>query len=229
MKCNYFRFTGGVVKKTALAAVIGVCFCFNVTSASAEDEAMKKGYVAIKGGSFMPNRDSGDGTSSSTGGLVNFDSGFNFEVAAGSRMTENFAIEAGIGVYGTKLKDEVGNRLSSTAAVAAIPITFSAIAIVPLKKVDLYAGAGIGLYTAALATSTATRYGTIDTDYKSESFGYHVFCGIDLNLSSNVAIGAEYKYVNSEAEFTPDSDLYSDKLTMQIGGSMVNAGLKFRF
>lgn len=218
------------MKKTVLAAVLGVCFCFNVASASGEDEAMKKGYVAIKGGSFMPNRDSGDGTSSSTGGLVNFDSGFNVELSAGHKITENFAIEAGLGVYGTKLKDEVSSRLSSTAAVAVVPITFSAIAIVPVSKVDLYAGAGIGLYTAALATSTATRYGTIDTDYKAEAFGYQVFCGMDINLSPYVAISAEYKYVNSEAEFTPDSDLYSNyKLKMQIGGSMINGGLKFRF
>ncbi len=208
-----------------VSSFIGACLCINVSVAHAEDEVMKTSYVSIKGGAFIPNKDGG--ANDSDGGLVNFDSGYNFEASYGFRFNKYFALETGLGVYLTDTKETVRTSYSATnARIVVVPMTVSALVFLPLQKVDFFAGAGFGYYSAAYRTETSSAYGNVSTDDTAGAFGYQVLGGIDFNFTPRFAIGGEVKYVQAKPEFTFPM---STNIKVNVGGTIINGGVKFRF
>ncbi len=176
------------------------------------------GYIALRGGAFSPNSDEE--------GLKDFDTGYNIEVAYGYKINPNFAVEGGIGRYSSEYEETVtiyGVDYSATATASAIPITVTAKGIIPLPgdKVEFYGGVGIGLY---LATSEAEIAG-VSMSYDANAFGFHVVGGADFNISDNIAIGGEIKWVSVEPEF----DIVGVKYDTPYGGLIFNAGVKYKF
>jgi len=195
--------------KKVLLAVVMFAMVFAAVPVFAENS-----YVSLRAGAFSPNSDDN--------GLKDFDTGYNVEVAYGYKIMPNFAVEGGIGRYSAEYSETIyGVSYSSTASV--IPITATAKGILPIAddQFELYGGAGIGLY---MATAEAEAAG-VSMSYDANAFGFHVVGGADFNVSDNIAIGGEVKWVSVEPEF----DVLGVKYDTPYGGIIFNAGVTYKF
>lgn len=210
------------MKKTFLLLCL---FLVSVSTSFADDS-----YVSVKGGLFLPNSD--------MPGLKNFKKGYNFELAVGAKIHPNIAIEAAAGYYQTEIKDNFVDTYydyyndayyTTTPTVSAIPVTLTIKGIIPLGKVDLFAGAGAGYYYTMLENKVkdldGAVLGNLDETYNASAFGYHFVGGVDFNITDSVAIGAEIKQVYVK----PESDISGYKQKVNMGGTIANAGVKFKF
>ncbi len=231
---------------------IAICLiCVSLTAvAYADDEPMKKSYVAIKGGVFKNiAQNSGVASSAYTGTNYDYDLGrlsekaYNVEVALGYRFFKFFGAELGTGYY-TARNAESGNDYYKQMQV--IPITLNGIFTIPIGSVvNIFAGVGCGYYMEkAKFGYTGSGWGytgsyyypgyPIYGDYKVTStprwnkyntMGAQALAGIDINLTDSISIGGEYKYMYAPSKFKDDDD-NSHK---QMGGQLFNVGVKFRY
>lgn len=82
--------------------------------------------------------------------------------------------------------------------------------------VQLYAGAGAGLYISKLTLSASTL-GFIGTyEVQSNDMGFSYFYGLGLKLSNANYLGIEYRYLALDASLTPVTTS-----TVKIGGELV--------
>jgi len=71
--------------------------------------------------------------------------------------------------------------------------------ILPLDNVDLFAGAGLGLYTTNLnVEGTSAKIDESDTD-----LGIQAVLGADVFVSNRVSVGLEYRWLKLDANFQP--------------------------
>jgi len=87
--------------------------------------------------------------------------------------------------------------------------------ILPLNKIELYAGGGVGAYHTSLRTK--------DNPFKSDEehdtdFGYQGLVGADYFVTRNFSIGLEYRRLKVEADLDPT-----------IAGGKIDAGGDFLF
>jgi opacity protein-like surface antigen len=203
------------MKKIVLLTVVAGLFGANIAMASGDDgtavneEPLKKGYFALKVGRFNPNTDYG----STTSGLKNFDSDMNYEVAFGSRGSKYFAFDLGLGYYTSP------GKKSSVSKVSVYDATVSAIGILPISSVDLFAGIGAGVYYANLKDSI--------NDTTSGAFGYQFLGGADINITNSIAIGGEVKYSSAKPEYEIVGT--GSKLKLNVGGTTYSGVIKFRY
>jgi len=177
-------------------SVITMAIMLGATSVYA---AGPNNYVGVKLGAFFPNSDSD--------GLENFKTGFNGEIDYGYKFIPNFALEAGVGWYSAVDKD------NSDIKVTVVPVTLTAIGILPIDQIDLIGGVGLGYYSAkAEAPGFSEDKGAV---------GYHLLIGADYNLTNEVALGLEGKWFQSKPKFN-DTDT-------DVGGIDLNLGVKYRF
>ena len=185
-------------------------------------------YIAAKAGAYFPTGDLDD---------LDFDTGFNGEIVYGYRFNPNFALEGGVGYFQSNsevsgtITDPVIGTVTGTVDMDlwTVPVTVTAKGIYPIDNVELFAGAGIGLYFVNLdldASGTisggalGTISGTISTDDDDTIFGGHILAGANVNITPNVFIGIEGKYIiTDEAEFfgVKFSELDGFILTGNIG------------
>jgi opacity protein-like surface antigen len=170
----------------ALLAAVGVVTAIPASAA--------ENYAMVKGGFYTPNSHD----------LKDFASGFHGEAALGLGVAPNLAGEVGVGYFRTE---------HSGAKVSAVPFTATAKALLPLDAVQLYAGAGLGVYP-----STLDRGGDTST---STAFGYHVLMGGQADVTKNVFVGGEFKYLWATASF--------DSVDVRLDGyaTTITVGLRF--
>lgn len=185
--------------------------------------AQGNNYVDIKLGLFQPNDE--------TSGLKDFDTGGNFEVVFGHKFNPNLAIEWGIGYYSSEYSEEgyvcygyycYPGKLELTAS--AIPITVTLKGVAPLSpQVELYGGAGLGLYLATLeADLTVYGIGSVASASENDSpLGFHIVGGGTFYLSDTMGLGMEIKWFTVEPDFGLGG--------VEYGGRVFNAGLRFKF
>jgi len=149
-------------------------------------------YFAIKAGIFTP-----------TGDLEDFDNAFQGEIAIGHNFNPNFGLEFGIGRFETDATygyggydSEIGNWSGSeTDEVTVTPVTITARGIIPIDKLSLYAGAGVGLYfaTGEVAVTGTSDIGNVSFSGDDDDMvpGVHVLAGIEYNLTPEVFAGIE--------------------------------------
>jgi outer membrane protein W len=219
------KIIGGKKMKKSLASIFVtmiLIILFSVTNAFAQESS----YFALKGGIFSPN--------SEEKGLKDFDTGYNIEVAYGYKVNPNFAIEAGIGKYSSEYSEsgyvEVDGWLypgSITLTASAIPITLTLKGIAPLSygKVELYGGGGIGYYLSTMEAKVTIGGYSESESWDASALGFHLVGGGDFYVSEKVALGLEVKWFQVKPEF--DYDGYKEKTN--LGGTIFNAFLKFRF
>jgi opacity protein-like surface antigen len=190
-----------------LVVVVSSVLCLGfVTTVQASDEPIKNVYLAIKGGVFLPN--------SETSGLKNYDNGYNGDAALGIRFNNFFGIELGAGYIEAKMKKPFDDN-----KVKIIPITGNAILTIPLGSVvNLFAGGGAGYYMAKFA-------GGGGSDESKNVLGYQALGGIDFNLGESFSIGGEIKRFWAKPEFEGNNT----KVKVDVGGTVVDAGIKLRF
>jgi opacity protein-like surface antigen len=74
----------------------------------------------------------------------------------------------------------------------------------PLDRVDLYAGAGLGLYSTTLKVSGTSGGGApIKIDETDDDVGYQLLLGADVYVSRRITVGLEYRWLKLDASFEP--------------------------
>ena len=159
-------------------------------------------------GIFDPNDDDFDG-------LRSYDSGGNFDIGIGSRVSPLFAVDGTFGGYGA-------DRGSDEATV--VPLTIGGRLIIPHPFFEPYVGAGLGLYFSSLDEGPGTISSGIDDT--SADFGGYLSVGLDLWLNPRVALNFEGKYHWVEPTFQDNSGRDFD---VNMGGWTANLGVRVAF
>lgn len=141
---------------------------------------------------------------SETDGLEFFDSGLNFDVGIGSRVTPVLAVEGAVGSYST-------DRDGYTATV--VPLTIGFRVIVPSTVFEPYIGGGVGIYFSDVDAPIAI--GTEST------LGVYGAAGIDAWLNPRMALNFEGKYHWANPSIGP--------IDVNVGGWTLNLGIRISF
>jgi hypothetical protein len=144
-------------------------------------------------------------------GLRGYDSGGNFDIGVGSRVSPLFAIDGTFGGYGTDLGPN---------EVTVVPLTIGARLIIPHPFIEPYVGAGLGLYFSSLDEPVS---GIDDT---SSDFGGYLSIGADFWLNPRVALNFEGKYHWVDPSF---EDNLGNSFDVNLGGWTANLGVRVAF
>jgi Outer membrane protein beta-barrel domain len=158
-------------------------------------------------GIFDPNTD--------VDGLDGYDTGGNFDLGIGSRVSPLFAIDGTFGGFASE-------RGSDEATV--VPLTIGGRLIIPHPFFEPYVGGGIGLYFSSLDEPRADP--NFDIDDTSADFGGYLSLGLDLWLNPRVALNFEGKYHWVEPTFEASSGREFD---VDMGGWTANLGVRVAF
>ncbi len=143
-------------------------------------------------------------------GLRGYDSGMNFDLGVGSRVSPVFAVDGTFGAYGAK-------RGSNEATV--VPLTIGGRLIVPHPFIEPYVGAGLGLYFSSLDEPINA------IDDTSADFGGYLSAGLDMWLNPRAALNFEGKY----HWVTPTFQSNGYDVDVDLGGWTVNLGVRVAF
>lgn len=216
------------MNKRTMVAVSLMVAVLSAGSAMAADQT----YLAVRGGVFMPNSEEGDDYQ----GLSYFDSGYNFELAAGYRPVPYAAIEVGTGIYSA---EGTINRQNFTIdrTLYGVPITLTVKGIQEFDRLILSAGAGLGLYQGFMDnTVTFTNQSPgVDESNHGSAVGYQVVFDADFKLNDQWAVGANFRWCSAKPEIelvtvSPDgTQTLPTKEKWEIGGTTANIGVKYSF
>lgn len=189
-------------------------------------------YVAVKGGGFFPNGRGGS-TTSSENGFSNFSQGFNGEVAVGIRPESYAALELGGGYYSTDADIAETSGYTNRFTASAVPVTLTAKGILPYGRLEAFAGAGIGYWSARLRYqqfNTGTGKPSEERNVNAGALGYLVVAGADYRLTDRIDLGTEAKWSSARPEFDfTETQTFGKKVKWEFGGTAVNLVVKYRF
>jgi len=202
---------GGKMKK--YWALIGILvLAIGVAPAQGADF---RSYVVGKLGSYSP----------SSGDLSGYSTGMNGEIGLGHYINPHLALELGVGYFETKGDVTVisGGVYFGNEKIEVTPLTMSLKACLPIDGwMEIYGIGGVGAYFVQDSINAFNSgLGNLRLDDNTTAFGTHLGGGINFNLSSNVFVGGEFKYVWSTAK------LYGDNVSLD--GVRVTGNLGFRF
>lgn len=177
---------------------------------SSATESDPKNYLLLKLGAYSPQHDH----------LDYFDEGFNGEFYYGRYFHKNFASELGFGYFTSSGKKSYSVTSPTPGATATllqedqlkvVDILYTVKGILPIGRLELFAGPGIGVYFAKVnsvvtITTTIPLVGTVVTkeagdDLKS-AFGLHVLAGANFNITPEWFVGVEGKYFWAKTDKT---------------------------
>ena len=158
-------------------------------------------------GIFEPNSDAD--------GLDGYDSGLNFDLGVGSRVSPVFAVEGTFGAYGAE-------RGPDEATV--VPLTIGGRLILPHPFIEPYVGAGLGIYFSSLKEDPVPGFTGIDDD--SADFGGYLSAGLDLWLSPRSALNFEGRYHYLDPTFHSNA---GNSFDVNMGGWTLNLGVRVAF
>ncbi len=161
---------------------------------------------------------------------THFDTGWTGEISFGRYFHRNFAVELGVGYLETDGDDanfRAPGAYGADLEIRAIPVTLTAKGVLPLRNVDLFAAIGVGFYFV-MADADVTTYpiGSDSFDDDDIVFGFHGGLGANFNITQNIFIGMEGKYLWARPEFEGtilgrrwefDADLDGFTITINIG------------
>jgi opacity protein-like surface antigen len=148
-------------------------------------------------------------------GLRGYDSGGNFDIGVGSRVSPLFALDGTFGGYGA-------DRGSDEARV--VPLTIGGRLIIPHPFIEPYVGAGVGLYFSSLEEAPTPVFSGIDDT--STDVGGYLSLGADFWLNPRVALNFEGKYHWVDPTFETNAGSDED---VDLSGWAVNLGVRFSF
>jgi opacity protein-like surface antigen len=129
--------------------------------------------------------------------VANPDNQFGLGFSGGYRLTKFIGLEAdGLFSYqefdtppsagGTRRSDLYSNGVSGVVKL-----------FLPLNRVELYAGGGIGVYRSWVDIDGPL----LETDADDTNIGYQLLAGADFFVSRRISIGVEYRRLELEADF----------------------------
>lgn len=147
------------------------------------------------------------------------DGNFYYGLQMRARMSPAVGLEGSVEYRpGTETGVEIGG-VSQSYETKFVPVTGSLMLFIPAEGISPYALGGIGAYYTIYDAD-----GDFVDDWDSEfNFGYHAGLGLELNMSSNAALGIDYRYLflTPENENAPEDADYS--------GNVFTASLMFYF
>ena len=163
-------------------------------------------YVALKLGAYLPQHDD----------MEMFNDDISGEIAVGQYYNPNVAFELGFGYFRTKA-DEGGVK----GEITSFPVLLSIKGAVPIGDAELYALVGGGLYMTKLELSSSGDL----VDDTNTAFGVHLGAGGNINISKNVFLGVEAKYIL----VTPSFEISGYHQDVHIDGIQATANIGYRF
>ncbi len=158
-------------------------------------------------GLFEPN-DSRDG-------LRGYDTGGNFDIGIGSRVSPFLAIEGSFGAFSADRGPD---------DVTVVPLTFGLRLIIPNPIIEPYVGGGVGLYSANLKEVASPGFSGIDDS--DSTFGGYGSIGLDAWLNPRMALNFEGKYHWAEPTFT---SVAGNQFDVNVDGWTINLGIRISF
>ena len=121
-------------------------------------------------------------------------------LSGGYRLSPNIALEID-GLFSSQKIDRLttipvtsGNTYLQSGGLGGV-VKF----ILPLNRVELYAGGGAGVYTTQLHAQGSSY----DAWQNDTNIGYQALLGADYFISRNFSVGLEYRIFKLEADFSP--------------------------
>jgi len=156
-------------------------------------------YLALKGGIYSP---------SATFNISNVDvettfdgdtqTGVDGELAIGHYFLPTLALELGVGYFKGKGTFDAENATVTPRKMDfnVVPVIVSAKALIPAGRVDPYGELGIGAYFTDFNVAD-----NLNTFNGTTTFGIHTGAGLNVNVSQNVFVGVEGRYVWADPSF----------------------------
>jgi len=166
--------------------------------------------------------------------MTGFGGGPNGEVSFGHYFNPYFAGEIGIGYFrvdgesnGTILG---GLLVTEKDKLTVYPVTVTGKGIIPFQKGELYGGVGLGVYFAELEAEIGNLgLGQESHTSRDTAFGTHILFGGNYNITPNIYIGGEMKYILARATF--NATYFGFPLTghTKMDGLITTVNLGYRF
>ena len=139
--------------------------------------------------------------------LANQDGDFGFSVSGGYRLTPHIALEVDAllahqdfdtpATIPAPFLGSVDSRADLYSNGIGVLVKF----ILPLNRVELYAGAGLGAYVSTLRVEGTVLGAPSTIEDDDTDIGYQALVGADLFVSRYVSVGLEYRRLELEASF----------------------------
>jgi opacity protein-like surface antigen len=162
--------------------------------------------------------------------LVNQDGHFGLAIGGGYRLTPHVALEIdglfasqGIDTPATIPVSALGTA-DSRASLYSGGIGGLVKFILPLDRVELYVGGGLGLYTTTLLVEGSLQGAHTELTENDSDAGFQAVAGADFFVSRHVSVGLEYRRLKLDANL---GDLIPGGLDM--GGDFFFATVRGHF
>lgn len=193
-------------------------FCMGARAFSADDSLSKypDDYISVKAGVYYPSQNY-DIENFNGGSTTHLDSktGFAGEVALGHYFFPYLAAELSAGYFESK---GLAAAQPGATKFKVVPVVLTGKVLVPVGPIEPYGEFGIGAYISELNVSGNTGNFSGSTRI---TYGLHAGAGLNINLSSNVFIGVEGKYLWAKPSFGGQD--------VRLDGFIATGVLGFRF
>lgn len=124
------------------------------------------------------------------------DPGFAFGGAFGARFTPYLGVDGGVGYVRA-----TGTQAGAKLTVSDFPLTANLRLRAPLKVVEPFLAAGVGLHVATLATEVPGLTAPVSSSRTAVAFGAQISAGIGFHLSPTMLFGAAVERTFVEPRF----------------------------
>lgn len=139
--------------------------------------------------------------------LANQDGDVGFAVSGGYRLTPHLALEVDALLAHqefdtpTTIPAPFMGSVDSRADLYSSGIGVLAKFILPLNRVELYAGVGLGAYVSTLRVEGTALGASAAIEDDDTDIGYQALVGADFFVSRHVSVGLEYRRLKLDANF----------------------------
>ncbi|MGH8864068.1 MAG: porin family protein [Burkholderiales bacterium] len=159
--------------------------------------------------------------------LVNQDGQFGLAIGVGYRLTPHVALEID-GLFATQDIDTPATIPASALGTADSASLYSGGIgglvkfILPLDRVELYVGGGLGIYTTTLLVEGSLQGAHTELTENDTDVGFQAVAGVDFFVARRVSVGLEYRRLkldaNLGATLPGDLDMGGDFLFATVRG-----------
>lgn len=169
--------------------------------------------LTIDGGVFLPSKHT-------IAGVGTIHTGYYTDARYVYKPNDMFSFASTLGLYGSNADSGTGQ--SNVYSEVVIPFKETALLTVPIYRVEIYGGAGVGYYLAyaSINGNTATY------DSNDSNIGYHFTSGAELKVTRRISLQAEAIW---EYAWVHLKDANGARTKVNIGGTAIDAGIKIKF
>ncbi|MEJ2598417.1 MAG: porin family protein [Anaerolineales bacterium] len=183
--------------------------------------AQAESYVSAYAGAVIPHDSDADG------GEVGYDAGFAAGLKGGHWFTERNApylgLELDVAVGFPKMSEVRPPTIPADVDLTGYALMANALLRYPEGNIRPYGGVGLGWFFVNVDDGTIG--GLLFTGDDASAFAWQLLAGVDLMITPNVSLFAEYKYLASDLDFT----FSGEDVTIDYRSSQVYGGVTYHF